>query len=431
MVGPRPRVVVVGGGFAGRRAARLLQASGAVDVTLLDANGFFEYTPSALRCCVQPSHAACTVLPQPRGTRRAALVALELAPPAAAGDADAARSVTALLLSDGSRLACDFVLLATGSSYSPPIKAPPVPAPAPAALDGEAAAAARRAHYRAVCVRLEAAQCVLIVGGGTVGVELAAEVVAKYGRRKPVTLVARTLLERMPPAAGRAAERWLRAAGVTLMLGARVKDWGGASDASWGAPGDWTLTTDDGETLRAGAVFRCAGGAANAPYLKAVPGALRADGSIAVTPTLRVAPLTNVFAAGDAAGHGAEATALSADMSADVAARNLLALAALLPRPGGALPPRLPPLARFAPPSEQPRIAAVSLGPHNGVMQFNSLVLSGPLVAALKRVIEQLQLGTARGSAAHTRVWSAIEATNVFLGERLFRGGLEAVGAPA
>jgi NADH dehydrogenase FAD-containing subunit len=422
----RPRVVVVGGGFAGRRAARLFEASGAVEVTLLDANGFFEYTPAALRCCVQPAHAARTVLPQPRGTRRAACVSLELMPPTAG---DAARSVAALLLSDGGRLACDFVLFTTGSSYAPPIKAPPVPV---TALDGEAAAAARRAHYRAVCVRLEAAPSVLVVGGGTVGVELAAEVAAQYGRRKPVTLVAaqHTLLERMPPAAGRAAERWLRAAGVTLLLGARVRDWGGAGDASWGEPGDWTLTTDAGATLRAGAVFRCAGGAAHAPYLAAVPGALRPDGSIAVTPTLRVAPLANAFAAGDAAGHGAEATALAADMSADVAARNVLALAALLPRPGAALPPRLPPLARFAPPGEQPRIACVSLGPRCGVLQFNALVMCGPHAAALKWVIELLQLGTARGSAVHTRVWAAIEATNVFLGERLFLPGL-AAGAPA
>jgi cation diffusion facilitator CzcD-associated flavoprotein CzcO len=191
---PRPRVVVVGGGFAGRRAERRLRASGRVDVTLVDAAGFFEYTPSSLRCCVRPEHALLTVLPQPPATRCAAVTALELShgdhAPSDAACADktedaALPAVTALLLSDGARLPCDFVLFATGSAYAAPIKAPAVPCGAPGA-----ALAARRAHYRAVCVRLEAAQSVLVVGGGTVGVELAAEIAAKWGRRKPVTLVA-------------------------------------------------------------------------------------------------------------------------------------------------------------------------------------------------------------------------------------------------
>lgn len=62
---PEPtKVVVIGGGFAGRRLHRILSHS-AFHVTLVDAKGYFEYTPSVLRCLVSlaiSSH-ACLVSP--------------------------------------------------------------------------------------------------------------------------------------------------------------------------------------------------------------------------------------------------------------------------------------------------------------------------------------------------------------------------------
>jgi NADH dehydrogenase FAD-containing subunit len=64
--GKRKRVVVVGGGFAGRRAHQLLSPH--FDVQLVDAKGYYEYTPANLRCMVQPEHSAFTVAELPRGT---------------------------------------------------------------------------------------------------------------------------------------------------------------------------------------------------------------------------------------------------------------------------------------------------------------------------------------------------------------------------
>lgn len=54
------RVVVVGGGFAGRRLQKLLlNSNAAVEVTLVDAKGYFEYTPSSLRCLVCKQSVQC------------------------------------------------------------------------------------------------------------------------------------------------------------------------------------------------------------------------------------------------------------------------------------------------------------------------------------------------------------------------------------
>lgn len=54
-------VLVVGGGFAGREAYRKLKKS--FNVTMVDSRGFFEYTPSILRCLVEPSHASKIIVP--------------------------------------------------------------------------------------------------------------------------------------------------------------------------------------------------------------------------------------------------------------------------------------------------------------------------------------------------------------------------------
>lgn len=58
----------------------------------------------------------------------------------------------------------------------------------------------------------------MIVGGGTVGVELAAEIVGRW-RNKVVTLVAsqRRLLERMPEGASKYAYKWLTARDVEVV----------------------------------------------------------------------------------------------------------------------------------------------------------------------------------------------------------------------
>lgn len=56
---PQVRIVVVGGGFAGRSALQHLltvRNQQNLHLTLIDEKPFFEYTPSILRCIVEPNH---------------------------------------------------------------------------------------------------------------------------------------------------------------------------------------------------------------------------------------------------------------------------------------------------------------------------------------------------------------------------------------
>ena len=107
----------------------------------------------------------------------------------------------------------------------------------------------------AAAATLSAATSVCVIGGGTVGVELAAEVAGRYGTSKHVTLVSSSdrLLERMPPSAGAAVAAWLRGRGVRVMTGERVLN----QCLSGSAP--QTLRVTSGVEFKADVVYDCVG----------------------------------------------------------------------------------------------------------------------------------------------------------------------------
>lgn len=62
-------VLVVGGGFAGTSAARHLSRRG-LNVALVDAKSYFEFTPSALRGIVEPNAIRNSTLQRPSGRNK-------------------------------------------------------------------------------------------------------------------------------------------------------------------------------------------------------------------------------------------------------------------------------------------------------------------------------------------------------------------------
>ena len=66
-LGERPKeVVIVGASFGGLAAQRELSGRRDVRVRLIDFKNYFEYTPGALRCFVDPSYLAELTCPLPR-----------------------------------------------------------------------------------------------------------------------------------------------------------------------------------------------------------------------------------------------------------------------------------------------------------------------------------------------------------------------------
>lgn len=384
---PKPKVVIVGAAAGGKHAYDLLRSE--FDVTLVDGKEFFEFTPSALRCIVEPEHAAKVLVPHASTTLVGIVDGVKLHQGGTAGG-----SVT---LQDGRQLPFDYLLLCTGTTYAPLI------APAPAGK-GQGTIAARKASFKAAHDQLKKASSVLIVGGGSVGVELAAEIAGTFGKEKQVTLVSSSsrVLERLPAEASAAAEKWLKDNGVKLLLGDRVENLQEAVSAT--ANGSVvTVQTRRGQSLQADLIYSCIGGKPNTGLLAGL--GLESSGwqpgkAIPVEPTLQVRGLPNfVFAAGDCAGSPEEKTALAASLSGALAGLNIKNLAA-----GKAL-------LRF--PQDMchgleavPMVQNVSLHRKDGVMVMGSKVTTGASTASMKGMVEWFVVHDAKGTFGVHALWS-------------------------
>ncbi len=220
---------------------------------------------------------------------------------------------------------------------------------------------------------------VLVVGGGSTGTEVAAEIaatdwrrIAGPGARAPdVLLLTGSLpfLAGFPADVVRRARDALRHRGVVLVEGWNVTNVD---------PG--RLTIADGSTFAFDLAIWCAGLEAPPP-VRSLPVAHGRGGRVMVDPTLEVPSAPGVFAVGDSAqvpdpdtGALAPGTAAAALAEAKVAAANLVA------RWQGR------PLAPFR---YRERGSLVSLGPGSAAGSVRSVTVWGSPAALLKRLVER------------------------------------------
>ena len=250
------RVIVIGGGFAGMQVVRDL--SKRCEVTLIDVRDFFEYTPGVLGALVGGGPCRWMTgrgdhhividgdLPEPgevpirnRDGMAAARLGelhrtfsdvapkqarlLQVAPERYSLRLGAVDISNADECSVKETVLWDYLVLATGSSYPAPLK------PASAHQTGRVRARQimrqnRVEGFAAAAVQISRAKHVLVIGGGVVGVELAAELAITAGRApQRVTLVhsRKRLMDNLPVEASERARRWLERQGVEVIVGER------------------------------------------------------------------------------------------------------------------------------------------------------------------------------------------------------------------
>ena len=123
---PPTRVAVLGGGFGGLTAARVLAADPRLEVLLVDQREYFEYTPGILRAWVEPSVHPKLVNPI-RRLLRSDRARFQRVPPGYAARVTEPTDGTAPLRFTISRADeaplvsydCDYAVLATGGELSP------------------------------------------------------------------------------------------------------------------------------------------------------------------------------------------------------------------------------------------------------------------------------------------------------------------------
>ncbi|MBI4152404.1 FAD-dependent oxidoreductase [Candidatus Woesearchaeota archaeon] len=339
------KIIIIGGGFAGAYIARQLESEFAV--TLFDTKDYFEFTPSVLRTLVEPRHLPKIEVPHQAYLQKAVIVrkpVMEVA--------------DNKVIAGGMEYLFDYLVIASGSRYTVPIK------------EENIVIAARGRDLQQWAHQLEKAKKVLIVGGGIVGTELAAEIVDRFPE-KEITLVhsKKDLLDRNPRKAKEYARRFLQQRGIKLIFEEKVID----TQKERIPTAKKYITNKRGEIF-ADLAFLCTGIVPNSEFLKKNEKiSLAESGFVQVNAHLQVANCPNIFAAGDITNIKEEKTAQAAEKQAEVVIDNIRALAAGRK------------LREYA---SKARPMVISLGKWKGILVYRQFVWTGFFPGLLKRLIE-------------------------------------------
>ncbi|MFH1409056.1 MAG: FAD-dependent oxidoreductase, partial [Nanoarchaeota archaeon] len=218
------RLVIIGGGFAGACIAEKLESH--FDVILIDNKDYFEFTPSVLRTLVDPNHMATIQALHSRYLEKALFIRGCIT--------DVQKH--AVFIKD-KEIPYDILIIASGSYYHSPFK------------QNEVVKATRASVLTETYERLNHAKSILIIGGGIVGVELAAEIADHHdGDKITLAHAMDRLMERGSPKVSAYAKRFFEKKGVKMIFNEFVRENPGGG-----------YTTDKGRDINADLVFLCTG----------------------------------------------------------------------------------------------------------------------------------------------------------------------------
>ncbi len=314
----RPRVVIVGGGFAGLKAARELSRA-PVDVLLVDRTNHHVFQPllyQVAAAALSPRDIARPLRDVLRRQRNASVLMAEVV----GFDVDQQR----VLLSDGDALAYDFLIVAVGArhsyfgndnweSHAPGLKTIADALELRSRILLEFERAERNATRAALSDQSgppEASLTFVVVGAGPTGVEMAGAIaeIAHRTMRRNFRLIrpemTRTLLVEaadrvlppFPEELSVKAQRQLEDLGVEVRCSTRVVE---MSDNSVRLVATDATSTED-EKVAASCIIWAAGNEVSS-ILADLPADRDRSGRVTVAPDLSLPAAPNVFVLGDAA----------------------------------------------------------------------------------------------------------------------------------
>ena len=236
-------MVIIGGGFAGTRVAQdVAKQRNLADVILIDRKAHFEITYATLRAMVEP----LTI-----GRRFAKKYADFIRGNFIHGTV-VDINMKEVILDNGRPVPYDYAVISSGSYY----RTLPILKPS-AAMTLED----RERQFEDEFTKLTEAQSILIIGGGTVGVELSGEIADKFPT-KNIRLVHGTsrLLDMLKLKAGRIAEKELRKLGVEIIFNEMLEQ----ADTD----GKSFISKTTGNSYTADLVYVCIGVSIDTAFMK-------------------------------------------------------------------------------------------------------------------------------------------------------------------
>lgn len=388
-------VVIVGGSFGGLTALRHLSNQPGIRVVLIDQRTYYEYVPGILRLFCDPSLHKSITRPMPKSNNEFVHGCVKVIN---------AHSIVVRTENSGTKLenevtiSYDHIIIATGADY----RAPVTPSP------NEKEYRTRHKTWQDQAKRLRNAESVLILGGGAVGTELAAEIACHFPEKRLCIVDGQDrLLPLFPRETSAHAESWFKERGVELLMGQTID---AITDTG-------CHLRKSGRDLEADIVFTCFGMRANTYMMK--EGDMRAclddRGMIKVNDYLQVEGFPNAFAVGDAMIHPAREIkqAYYAELNGKAAAENILRLCygkPLLKYPDDICGDKVSPL-----------VYVVSLGRYDGSLGFNQLVINGSFAAMVKFVLEWTKVKQMEGRPIGLAVWAFGDAMSFFLSKYVLK----------
>jgi apoptosis-inducing factor 2 len=334
------KIVIVGGGFTGTFVAKELEED--FDVTLIDAKDYFEFTPSVLKVIVHPQFIKKVQVRHKHYLHKGKCVM----------DKVVKFDEKCVKLEKGKDIEYDYLVLAVGSSYNSKIK------------QDNVILASRADTLKETHKKLVKAQDIVVIGGGLVGVELAAEIIEKYPNKKVTILHSReNLIQRNSSKAQRYAKKFFEERKVELVLKDRMVEV---------TPNE--VLTQSGKKIKADLTFLCVGISPNSQIIeKSCPQSLSKKGAVMVDEFLQVKNCPNVFSGGDITDIKEEKTAQHAQAHAKIIIQNIRSLE------------KKEDLQKYVSKST-PMI--ISLGEHHGIMEIKGKTVTGILPGILKKYPE-------------------------------------------
>ena len=382
----RKTVVIVGGSFGGLTALRALCSEPNLRIILIDQRKYYEYIPGILRLFCTPELHYSISRPMPT-----------LSAPHEFVHGKATKINQHSVTVNNNAIPFDYLIIATGADYRSPITP----------SDNEVDMERRHLNWREQAARVKAANSVLVLGGGAVGTELAAEIVCHFPNKHVIIVDAQpNLVPLFPRSTQLHVERWFRGKGTRLVLGEMLEK-----------IDERGCTTEKGERIEADVVFVCFGMKCNTQAVANgdMKESLNERGAVVVNEFLQIPNHPNVFAVGDSMVHPSSEIkqAYYAEMNGAAAAHNILALIkgeALASYPESITHSSISPL-----------VYVVSLGRYDGSLGFNNVVLNGTLAAIVKWVLEWTKIKQMEGRPIGLAIWSFGDAMTFWLSNHVVR----------
>ncbi|KAI4874278.1 hypothetical protein NFI96_028464, partial [Prochilodus magdalenae] len=297
-------VVIVGGGFGGIAAAQHLKHHG-VPFMLIDQLDAFHHNVAALRASVQSGFAQQTFIPY--------------------------RETFGLSFLQGRVIRIDtteqFVVLDNGKEvrYSHLILCTGTDGPFPGKYNAVDTYQKAIEKYEDIVKEIQAADSILVVGGGATGTEMAAEIRTEYPTKKVILIHSRDALAdpELLPCVREQAKKVLQEKGVELLLGQKVSN---LNELEFNVTRKGTVVkTNKDEQFTVDLVICCAGNKINSgAYRSSLGGCLAENEALKVNQHLQVEGFTNIYAVGDCANINEPKMAYHAGLHAGVAATNII-----------------------------------------------------------------------------------------------------------